>query len=334
MPKLSVIMSVFNSASYLKQSIDSVLDQSMNDFEFIIIDDASTDNSCSIIQEIQRKDSRIRLIKHSTNKGLSVRLNEALDLSNGEYVARMDADDVCLPFRFHCQLEYLDNKPEVDICGSYVRYFGSESYINKLPCEHDDIIMELLFGCPLAHPTVVFRRKRLLEYNLRYCTNVKYAQDYNLWVSASRYLTFANISKVLLNYRYHSASISSTKRQSQLNSAKDSQLELFVYWGVSKEDFEMYSDTLNKDQFARSLNDITLLQKLFQVLISLNLKNNLVNQTKLESFLSRRLFWACFYATKNGIEVVKLYFSNKNTYRPPFFKILEFYIRAFLKVKR
>ena len=327
-------MSVYNGASYLNDSIESVLNQTFTDFEFIIIDDASTDNSRLIIQENQRKDSRIRLIKHSTNKGLSVRLNEALDLSNGEYIARMDADDVCLPFRFDCQLEYLDRHTKVDICGSYVRYFGSESYINKLPCDHDDIIMELLFGCPLAHPTVVFRKQRVMEYNLSYCTTVKYAQDYNLWVSASRYLMFANISKVLLNYRYHSTSISSTKRQVQLNSARDSQLKMFVYWGISKEDFEIYSDTLNKDRFSRSLNDIVLLHKLFQKLLSLNLKNNLVNQDKLQSFLSRRLFWACFYATRNGIKIVSIYFSNKYTYRPHFFKRVEFYIRAFLKVKK
>lgn len=206
-PLISVAMPVYNGERYLAEAIDSILAQTFTDFELIIIDDGSTDNSLSVLQAYQKRDSRIRLISRE-NRNLVATLNEIIDLARGKWIARMDQDDIALPQRFKRQLQWIE-KTDVDICGSWVKLFGAtRQRILKHAITDAAIKMEMLFGTPFAHPTVMMKRE--LIKNLRYDKAWENCEDYDLWERAARAgLKMTNVPEVLLLYRQHSTQISS-----------------------------------------------------------------------------------------------------------------------------
>lgn len=212
-PIVSVILSVFNADIYLAESIESILSQSFVDFEFIIINDGSTDNSLAIIEEYQQKDQRIILINRK-NKGLIHSLNEGIERSTGKYILRMDADDISHPDRISIQVEFMDKHPSVVICGSWVEHFDGESRIIKYPISDNEIKEYFIFQSPFAHPAVImksetFHRKNGVRYNEKY----QHAEDYKLWFDLMPYGKFANIPQCLLRYRVSSNQITAiTKR--------------------------------------------------------------------------------------------------------------------------
>ena len=136
-PLVTVLMPVYNGEKYLKEAIESILNQTFKDFEFLIINDGSTDNSVKIIQSFN--DLRIRLIHNESNIGLIKTLNKGLKLSNGKYIARMDCDDVSLPKRLSVQINFMEKHPEIGVCGSWVKIIGLEQkFINKYPQKHEE----------------------------------------------------------------------------------------------------------------------------------------------------------------------------------------------------
>lgn len=225
---ISVIMSNFNTPEeYLREAIESVLNQTYNNFEFIIIDDCSTDNSLEIIKTYT--DERIVILKNDENLGITKSLNRGLKIAKGEFVARMDADDICLSERFEKQVEYLREKPEVVVCGTGVELFGdgADSYKEKMVCktipQKEDFQIRLLFGnhTNIIHPTAMFRHKSLIENSIKYDERYIYAQDYRMWVSCSRVGECANLPDILFKYRMHNKAVSSNKKDAQKECAKN-----------------------------------------------------------------------------------------------------------------
>jgi glycosyltransferase involved in cell wall biosynthesis len=208
LPVISVAMPVYNGERYLAAAIDSILSQTCNDFELIIIDDGSTDNSAQVLREYQKQDSRIRLIVRE-NRNLATTLNEIIDLARGKWIARMDQDDIALPHRFERQLQWLD-QTGADICGSWVRLFGSSTnHILKHPQTDAAIKMEILFSTPFAHPTVMMKTE--LVKKLHYDKTWEKCEDYDLWERAARAgWKMTNVPEILLLYRQHSSQISSS----------------------------------------------------------------------------------------------------------------------------
>ena len=215
MNKISVIMPVYNTPEeWLRESIESILNQTYKDFEFLIIDDGSTNNVPNILAEYAEKDSRIKIIL-GEHKGISNALNKGLDLSNGDFIARMDGDDISLPNRFERQIEFLNNNSEISICGTGIKFFPNEKnsyYPDKIG------IVELLNFCCIAHPTVMMRKKDLLKYNLKYDESFKSSEDYELWSRAIKYVNIANISDVLLHYRRNPNGNSKNKKTVEYDS--------------------------------------------------------------------------------------------------------------------
>ena len=205
-PEITVVMSVYNAELYLDDSITSILEQTYRNFEFIIINDGSTDHSLSIIKKYMHLDDRIVLISRE-NKGLIVSLNDGLKLAKGKYVARMDADDVSLKNRFKEQIEFMV-KDNIDICGSSVQLFNDEGDIKiwRYPVLDQDIKFTLLFTCSFAHPSVMIRKK--VFKNLKYKNYIN-SEDYKLWTDAAlSAFKMGGIDKVLLNYRCHEEQVS------------------------------------------------------------------------------------------------------------------------------
>jgi glycosyltransferase involved in cell wall biosynthesis len=198
-PAVTVLMSVHDGAAYLKEAVDSVLGQTFRDFELVVVDDGSTDATPGLLAAYA--DPRLRVVRQE-NRGLAAALNRGLDLARGRYVARMDADDVCLPGRLARQVAFLDSHPEVDVLGAWVETFGERAGdVWRYPPDAASIRCRLLFENVLAHPSVVMRRAALEREGLRYDPDFRYGQDYELWQRAGGRLTFANLQEVLVRLR-------------------------------------------------------------------------------------------------------------------------------------
>ena len=217
MPKISVLMTTYNSQEYISEAIESILNQTFKDFEFIIINDGSTDKTAEIIKSYE--DKRIKFIDNEKNQGLVTVLNQGLELCKGEYIARMDSDDISLPERFAKQVEYLDAHKEVGILGTSFYQFGKnvkeKIFIKKTNVTYLDAALD----CPVAHPSIMMRKSVLDKYNLRYRPEYKHAEDYDLWARAIKYTKIENLPDVLLKYRYHATNISVVHNSEQNNIA-------------------------------------------------------------------------------------------------------------------
>lgn len=207
-PLVSVIMAVYNAQDYLKEAIDSILTQTYEDIELIIVNDGSNDLSQDIIEQFRIADCRVVSFSHN-NKGLPHSLNECIKLSKGKYIARMDADDISLPNRIEEQVRFMEVNPSVGVCGTWAEVFGGERRTIKHPVEHEALKAKLLFNVCFVHPTVMIRRCTLINNNLTYNTNYVNSQDYKLWSELSKVTIMANIPKVLFRYRVSENSITS-----------------------------------------------------------------------------------------------------------------------------
>ncbi|MDO1451018.1 glycosyltransferase [Rhodocytophaga aerolata] len=205
--KVSVVMPVYNGESYIKEAITSILYQTFIDFEFIIINDGSTDASVRIIESF--KDKRIRLIHNDQNIGLTATLNKGIDLAKGEYIARMDADDVSLEERLAKQVTFLDQNPDIGVCGTWFKIINTNQIIER-PNSFEDIKLHLLCNNAFGHSTVMMRKSFLKNFGLLYNIDYRYAQDYELWVRCYAFFRLANISEVLVLYRLHNNQMTET----------------------------------------------------------------------------------------------------------------------------
>jgi len=196
-------MPVYNSEKYIREAIESILNQTFKDFEFIIIDDGSIDNSLKIIQSY--KDPRIFLIKHKTNKGLIYSLNEGVNKAKGNYIARMDADDISIKNRFSKQLNFLKINKDISILGSWVQVFGDKNYIWKTPKSSSMIKARMIFESSIAHPSVMFKKEIFSQNQLSYEKKYINAEDFALWVKAAEKLKLSNFQEVLLKYRINNS---------------------------------------------------------------------------------------------------------------------------------
>ena len=212
-PAISVIMPVYNTAQFLREAIDSIINQTFTDFEFIIIDDASTDGSKEISKTYT--DHRIILIENEINKGYVYGLNYAISIARGKYVARMDSDDISSLARLQVQYDFLENSKNVVMCGTFYELIGSRQIV-ELPVCYEDVKNQILYENAFGHPTVMFSREFFHEHNLNYDSFMVPAEDFNLWSRIAEIGEIRNIPQVLLFYRLHDKQISQTKNLEQL----------------------------------------------------------------------------------------------------------------------
>ena len=199
-PAISVMMVVYNAESFLKDSIDSILRQSFKDFEFIIIDDGSTDRTIEILHSYN--DDRIVFYEHKHDYIAS--LNLGLSLCKGRYIARMDADDISLPERFEKQAAYLDEHPGTAVLGAALERFGEgiPTQLRRFSATPAEMKVDLLFTCGLAHPSVMMRRAVICELG-GYDLEFEGMEDYELWCRVAREHQVTTLDEVLLRYRIH-----------------------------------------------------------------------------------------------------------------------------------
>ena len=233
-PTISVVMSVYNAEQTLADSINSIINQTYQNFEFIIIDDGSTDTSLEIITSFSMKDDRIHLIINERNLGVAASLNKGIKVARGKFIARMDADDISLPKRFESQISFLENHTEVGVLGTAINEkllsHRGESRVRSFEQNNDQIQWRLLFRCALFHPTVMARR-HLFNENL-YNPDYLVAQDYDLWTRLAPITEFANLPTPLLDLHIHQTSSSIIHKSLQKsNSTKIQEGYMATYLG-------------------------------------------------------------------------------------------------------
>jgi glycosyltransferase involved in cell wall biosynthesis len=217
-PKISVLMSVYNGMSSVGQAIQSILDQTFRDFEFIIINDGSTDDTQKILKNLT--DSRVRIFMQS-NTGLTIALNRGLKSCRGEFIARMDADDISMPERLEKQLIFLNNNLEVGMVGTaFTEIDGKGQVLLKKPCliEDNQLRKTLIKYNPFCHTSVMIRRSALTKAGF-YDESFSYAQDYELWFRIAQYYQLANLPLFLTKKRIRSENISFAFESQQLKYA-------------------------------------------------------------------------------------------------------------------
>ena len=211
-------MSVYNGSRYLQESVESILNQTFTDFEFIIIDDGSTDNTREILTKYADQDQRIKLFKNEENIGLTKSLNKGLRLARGEYIARQDADDVSLPKRFEKQVALLDNHLEVVLVSCNVEVINPEGKTvaeHQQACDSKFIAWYLLFSNYIAgHSQVMFRCKPVIDSG-GYCEARRYSQDYELWCRLIEIGDIVILPEALQKQRLHNNSVSAQRGSQQ-----------------------------------------------------------------------------------------------------------------------
>ena len=219
-PAISVVLPVHNAEAYVREAVESILAQTFTDFECIIINDGSTDNSGVVLRELARRDARIVLVERP-NDGLVSALNEGIKIARAELIARMDADDVAMPERFALQHARMIQEPELAVLGSFFRIMDRDDAIrlyDNRPLTPAAAMRFVKHGCPVAHPTVMMRRDAVLKAD-GYRKAFSHAEDYDLWLRMSDLgYAIANLPQPLLNYREHGANVSEVHWEAQRRS--------------------------------------------------------------------------------------------------------------------
>jgi glycosyltransferase involved in cell wall biosynthesis len=223
-PKVSVLMPVYNGSRYLREAIDSILGQTFSDFELLVVDDGSTDGSPDIVKAYT--DPRIQLIALPTNQGLTIAPNQAHKIAKGEYIARMDCDDISLPQRLAKQVKYLDQHPDITVVGAQCIYVDTDGkifpYQNTLRCarEHASIRWTASYECPFIHSSAMYRKQVVWDTLGGYNENISFAEDFELWLRLlSNGYKGSNMDEILVRYRVHPKSVmNSTSNPNKIKS--------------------------------------------------------------------------------------------------------------------
>ena len=202
--KVTILLPAYNAALYLRDSLDSIMRQAFKDFDVLLIDDGSMDDTSKIAIEYSNIDRRIKYYKNEKNIGLIKTLNKGLSLAKGEYIVRMDADDIMFDDRLYKQVKYMDSNPECFVCGGQMEYIGGLTGMAPiLPQKYEDLLYLSLINCPLYHPTTIIRKSAIKQFGLKYNDSYKHAEDYKFWsdIIFSHPNSIANIKDVVLFYR-------------------------------------------------------------------------------------------------------------------------------------
>ncbi len=296
-PKISVILPVYNCELYIKETIDSVLNQTFSDFELLIIDDFSTDKTVSVIKEFS--DDRICLIEKQENSGLINSLNFGISLAKGEYIARMDGDDICLPERFAKQVAFLDKNPAIILCGTAYKTFGAIEKEIKHSSSHEKIAAQLCLNSPFGHPTVMGRKSIFEKHN--YSKDFENVEDYELWSRIIFEGQVANLDEILLFYRVHENQVS--KIHNDVQRLRNLEIQLFLYKKTGYDTTSFSDDFIKKMLYLKeyfTVEEFCLFLKWLKEIYKLNKRNKVYASQELEKVLN---------SIRKGL-IYKIYFHS------------------------
>lgn len=307
-PEISVIIPVFNAAPFLQESVESILNQTYSNFEVIILNDKSTDESLEIIKKLQSKDNRIIIIDKAQNVGPANLRNEGINAAKGNFIALMDADDISLPTRFEKQIAILKNNPEIGVCGTWFTFFGSQKdKVIKHAAQNDAIKVSFLHSCNIGNPTVMFKKEVLGD--LKFDNDYVPVEDYDLWSRLLAKTSFHNIPESLLNYRQHNNNISKTKIDNVNRAVRNVKINQLHNLGIDSADSKI-DFYLNAVSFKKGLSPEEIIE-------TINASKFLISQNEKLGYFNQELFQK--HVSKNLIRTVR----NAGSYTISFFKHLK-----------
>lgn len=308
LPKVSVIIPLYNKAAYVKEAIDSILAQTFCDFEIIIVDDASSDGGAEIVKTIN--DSRIRFYQNTENLGTAATANKLIRLSRGEYIIRLDADDIAPKDRLRLQVEFMDKHPNIGVSSGYIQCFGSDKNLWKVPLSDKEIKAGYLFTVPICQGASIIRKEVLINNNIEYNDISKYiGEDRVLWFRLRNITDFGNIDKVLLYYRRGEQNIARDTRFDKV------QIRKKIYSFFFKElEIEVNEEELNIHSFNDKIYDsgftsdnIKHYHKWLDKLLRINNERNLFPVKEFENY-TKQAWDQLFYRLVSGMpELIPLY---------------------------
>ena len=316
-PLVSVILPVYNAEKYLNDSIKSIINQTYKNFELIIIEDGSTDKSLEIINKF--KDNRIKIISHKSNTGLIYSLNEGIKISNGELIARMDADDISLETRFEKQVDFLNLNKDIGICSTWYRVISNSKMVKREETNPLKVKCKLLFGCPIAHPAVMMKKEILSNEKIVYSHEFLHAEDYELWIRLSHITHISNYPEVLLLYRFSPEQVSQKHKDIQRNSIMKAQQKLFYELGINPSFNEIQLQ--NRLFFQEFVYDYDFAKDCEMWLLKLkdvNKRKKMFNETALDEILFRMWYMLCSHLAGNGVKT-KMLFMKSELFMKKFF---------------
>ncbi len=284
-PLVTVLMPVYNGEKYLREAIDSILNQTFSNFEFLIINDGSTDNSENII--LSYADSRIQYIKNEYNLKLIATLNNGIELAKGKYIVRMDADDVSIPSRIEKQVAFMERNEDVGICGSWFTAFGDvQESVFKYKELHDEIVFKMFYQCHFCHPSLIIRKIVFEDIEIPFNRKFIHAEDYELYFRLSTKCKFHNLQDSLVKYRIHSSSVSRQNQMIQLEHSLQIRKMFFSLVGIecSQEELIAFEALNHQDYKAVSISSENV-----QVFLESMLKGNHQKKVFDISFLEKEL---------------------------------------------
>ena len=285
-PRIGVLMTVYNAGPYLKDAIESILNQSFTKFDFYIVNDGSTDGSAEVISSY--KDARIHFLKNDGNKGFVYSLNRGLDLMQNEFIARMDADDIALPERLEKQLEFMDANPNITACGTQVHYFGDSNARPSFPLASKKVKAQLVLANAIVHPTALFRSKPINEHGIRFkeMEESKSLEDYDFWLNVSKIGKLANLPNVLLKYRWHGENMTAESGDSRGDRYMFLYKDILEELGInpSEQNRKLH---LELAQRTNKIENLKLVKAHISLIMSQNSSLNIYSQEELKWELNR-----------------------------------------------
>lgn len=298
-------MAAYNEEKYIGEAIESVLHQTFSDFEFIIINDGSTDKTEEIIKSFN--DSRIKYIKNQQNLKLIASLNKGLKEASGKYIARMDADDICFQERLEKQVAFMDSNPEIGISGTQLEIFGNATGTMVYPLSDEQIKERLFITSCFGNNVVIFRRELLEKHNLFFPEGYFHAEDYKCWTNWIKYTKLANLNESLVKYRSHAGSVSVKNRNTQQETRNRIRKEYLI------EQFELSSDKAIAENFTGDLNKERI--KASQKIIEINNKKSTLKKQSLEQIILDLWYSDCLEKIENDFFVI---FKYRHIYKLSF----------------
>ncbi|GHV56049.1 glycosyl transferase [Bacteroidia bacterium] len=304
---ISVLMPVFNAEKYLREAIESILNQTFTDFELIIINDGSMDGSKAIIQSFS--DRRIRYVENETNLGVVKTANKGIDLCRGKYTIRMDADDISLPGRLEQQYRFMEEHPDIGVCSSWAQVIDEQgSVTGKIILQTDPelVLIHLLFSVSLIQPACCIRTKLLKENKYQ---QEPVTEDYELWSRLSDITRMANIPEFLIQYRWHATNISKEKERIMAEIKREIIAGELQKLHLQPSDAEMRIHTLsfslhgfNQTSGAATvqLSDLTATKQWFKRLVAANNQVKRYNSYAFKAYLWSRWMVLCLFLKQKG----------------------------------
>lgn len=305
---VSVVMPIYNGQAYLKEAVNSILEQSYSTIELIVINDGSTDASLSLINSFT--DTRIKVINFEVNKGLIAALNAGLQAAQGEYIARMDADDIADAKRIEKQVQYFKSNPNIIACDSdYFNLSGTSKNLSSSIYQGDTLKGMLIFTTCFCHPAVMMRNV-FKEKQLYYNADFKHVEDYKLWCDLAALGAFGHVQEPLLHYRSHSQQVSNLHHTLQLEKSAQIRREYLnsLAFLVSDEQLKTIN-FIGDNEFIRSVEQLQKIEKILLHLQAENRRTNRLSQKEFDVCLNKFWFDSCGYSNL-GLTAFRAYFKS------------------------